>query len=201
MLGDAPNGDAGHRRGRPPSTTARQIAEVALGLFATRGFEATTVDDIAAALGVGRRTVFRYFASKNDIVWGDFELVLQRLRRDLDAHGPEVPTLEAIARAIVSSNRYPPEQLPELRLRMALITGVPALQAHAMLRYAAWRAVVADYAARRRFEAPADLVPQAIAHAALGVSMAAFSCWVDAEAQDLEQNLRRGFAGLVAGWD
>ena len=72
------------------------------------------------------------------------------------------------ARAVVASNRYEPEQLPELRIRMTLITTVPALQAHSMLRY--------DGVARRRRRvhrrpprpAPDDLVPQTIGHLALG---------------------------------
>ena len=186
-------------RGRPPRTSRERVAHVALELFAQRGFEETTVDDIAAGLGVGRRTVFRYFASKNDIVWGDFDLVLDRLAADLGAQDESLPVIEAIARAAVSSNRYPPEALPELRLRMTLITTVPALQAHSMLRYADWRAVIATYVARRRGEAEHDLVPQTIAHAALGVSMAAFSAWVRGDG-DLESDLRRAYAGLVDGF-
>ena len=116
-------------------------------MFAERGFEETTVDDIAEALGVSRRTLFRYFASKNDMVWGDFDWVLGRLQRCLDATGPGEPLHEALRRAVVESNRYEDEQLPELRIRMRLITGVPALQAHSTLRYAEWRAVIADFVA------------------------------------------------------
>lgn len=59
--------------GRPPTTTHAEIERVALGLFAERGFETTTVDEIAAVSGVGGRTLFRYFKSKNDIAWGDFD--------------------------------------------------------------------------------------------------------------------------------
>jgi mycofactocin system transcriptional regulator len=187
-------------RGRPPSTTREQIGQVALGLFATYGFEETSVDEIADTVGVGRRTVFRYFPSKNDMVWGDFDSVLDRLRTDLAAIEPCVPIMEAIARAAVSSNRYEPDQLPELRIRMTLITTVPALQAHSMLRYADWRTVVADYVAARAGRTTGDLVPQTIAHAALGVSMAAFGCWVRDERQDLEHNITAGYAALISAW-
>lgn len=186
-------------RGRPPRTSRAEVGRVALAMFAQRGFEQTTVEDIAAALGVGRRTVFRYFASKNDIVWGDFNLVLARLRRDLDAQDATLPVVQAVARAAVSSNRYAPDELPELRLRMTLITGVPALQAHAMLRYADWRAVVAAYVARRRGESAHDLIPQTLAHAALGVSMAAFSAWVRGDTE-LEAALRGAYRGLADGF-
>jgi hypothetical protein len=103
--------------------------------------------------------VFRYPASKNDIVWGDFDRVLDRLRADLDSHGDDVPVIDAAAAAAVSSNRYPAEQTPELRARMLLITTVPALQAYSMLRYVDWRAVIAEYAARRSGVDAEDLGP------------------------------------------
>lgn len=186
-------------RGRPPSTSRESVARVALEMFARRGFEETTVDDIAAALGVGRRTVFRYFASKNDIVWGEFDRVLARLRTDLEAQGDEIDPIDAIGVAAVSSNRYPAEVLPELRMRMTLITTVPALQAHSMLRYADWRAVIAEYVARRRGEDPDDLIPQTVGFAALGASMAAFSVWVK-RGGDLERRLVSAYAALAAGF-
>ncbi len=64
-------------RQTPDAPPTSEIAAVALELFAERGFEETTVEDIAAAVGVGRRTLFRYFPSKNDMVWGDFDRVLR----------------------------------------------------------------------------------------------------------------------------
>jgi mycofactocin system transcriptional regulator len=186
-------------RGRPPRTSRAEVGRVALRLFAARGFEQTTVEDIADALGVGRRTVFRYYASKNDIVWGDFDLVLERLAVDLAGQPPGAPVIDSVARAAVSSNRYTPAEMGELRVRMTLITSVPALQAHSMLRYADWRAVVARYVARRRGDSPQDLIPQTIAFAALGVSMAAFSAWV-AGGTELEVALNDAYAGLAAGF-
>jgi TetR/AcrR family transcriptional regulator, regulator of mycofactocin system len=168
-------------------------------MFAERGFDQTTVDDVADALGVSRRTLFRYFASKNDMVWGDFDWVLGRLRRCLDETATEEPLHEALRRAVVESNRYEEEQLPELRIRMRLITGVPALQAHSTLRYAEWRWVIAEFVAGRLDCEPTDLVPQTVAHAALGTSMAAFLVWVDDPSSDLTANLDEAFGLLGSG--
>lgn len=187
------------RPGRPPGTSRREVTRTALELCAERGFEETTVDDIAEALGVSRRTLFRYFASKNDMVWGDFDWVLERLRRCLDATPGDVPLHEALARAVVESNRYEDEHLPELRIRMRLITGVPALQAHSALRYAEWREVIAAWVAERLECGVGDLIPQTIAHAALGTSMAAFLVWVDDPSSDLVTNLEEGYALLGHG--
>lgn len=181
--------------GRPPSTTHEEIEAAALDLFRSRGFEATSVEDIAAAVGVVRRTIFRYFPSKNDIVWGDFDWVIERLREHLD-EGDSLPPAEALRRAAVLSNRYPAEQLPALRVRMTLITTAPALQAHSMLRYTAWRGAVAAWAAGRIGAAPDDLVPEVVGHVALGASMAAFSRWVRHPGEDLEQCIDRSYRAL-----
>jgi len=186
------------RPGRPRSTTREEVGRVALELFAANGFERTTLDDIAAAVGIGRRSLFRYFPSKNDMVWGEFELVMDRLRRELEATPERLPLIEAIGRAVVASNSYPDEALPELRIRMTLITTVPALQAHSLLRYAAWRGVIADYVALRLGQAPDDLVPETIAQVALGTAMAAFVRWASHPEDDLERNLEHGFE-LLAG--
>jgi TetR/AcrR family transcriptional regulator, regulator of mycofactocin system len=185
--------------GRPPSTTREEIEAVALDLFAERGFEATTVDDIAVAVGVGRRTVFRYFESKNDIAWGDFDWVMRRLREALD-EGAGLPLMEALRGGVVESNRYPAEQLPGLRTRMTLITGTPALQAHSALRYAEWRGVVAGWASGRLGEAPDDLRPRVIGYAALGTAMACFERWVASGDEDLLELLDAAFIAIAAGF-
>jgi mycofactocin system transcriptional regulator len=181
--------------GRPPTTTHEQIERVALALFVENGFEETTVDEIAAAVGVGRRTIFRYFPSKNDMVWGEFDQVIERLRTHLD-EGAGLTLAEALRRAAVLSNRYPDEQLPELRRRLTLITSAPSLQANSMLRYAAWRGAVASWAAGRLGLRPDDLVPEAISQAALGASMAAFTRWVGHPREDLGTLLDQAYGVL-----
>jgi len=187
------------RSGRPEKTTHREIERVAFELFARNGFEATTVGDIADALGVSRRTVFRYFSSKNDIVWGDFDWVIGRLRDALRDSSPDEPLLEAVARAVVFSNSYPEGDLDQLRTRITLITSVPALQAHSMLRYRAWRQAVAAFVAERLGVEEGSLAPQVVAHAALGTSMAAFARWARNRDDVLAENLEQAFGVLLAG--
>lgn len=194
-------GTAAPGRGRPPSTTHERVSSTALRLFARDGFDETTMDDIAAALGIGRRTLFRYFKSKNDMVWGDFDRVLHRLRTDLAAQDRELSLMEALHQAAMSSNTYPRGALVELRIRMTLITTVPALQAHSMLRYAEWRQVVAEFAARRLRRDPDDFAPQAVGHAALAASTSAFTHWVHHPRSDLMKLLDASYAMLAAGFD
>jgi TetR/AcrR family transcriptional regulator, regulator of mycofactocin system len=187
-------------RGRPPSTTREEVARVALELFVQRGFEETTMDDIAGQLGIARRTAFRYFPSKNDLVWGEFDLVLERLRADLRAVDQDQPIMEVVRQAAVRSNSYPDELLDELHRRVTLIQSVPALQAHSMLRYAEWRGIVAEYVAERLDLAPDDLVPIAAGHAALAASSAAFARWVTHRDEDVLALLDRAYALIAHGF-
>jgi mycofactocin system transcriptional regulator len=187
-------------RGRPPSTTRRQIARVALGLFVDRGFEETTMDDIAAELGIARRTLFRYYSSKNDLVWGEFEQVLERLHVDLRAIDQHQPIMAVIREAAVRSNTYPDELLDELHLRLTLIQTVPALQAHSMIRYAEWRHVIGEYVAEHLGCEADDLVPIVIGHAALAASTAAFSRWVAHRDEDILQLIDRSYGLLADGF-
>ncbi len=186
--------------GRPACTTRDRIAAVAVDLFARQGFEQTTVEEIAREVGVGRRTIFRYYASKNEMVWGDFDFVLDRLRAALEEAGAEVPMMEALRRAVVISNTYEPDQLPGLRVRMTLIVGNPALQGYSIVRYAAWRRVVAEFVAERHGGRPDDLLPQAVSHAALGTAIAAFTRWVRTPDEQLEACLDEAFAELAGGF-
>ena len=176
-------------RGRPPSTSRGHLGHVALRLFDERGFEQTTVDDIAAELGIARRTLFRYYPSKNDIVWGDFDSVLDRLRAELAAQDRNVPMMDALREAVVASNAYPVALLPELRTRITLIMRVPVLQAHSMLRYAAWRTVVAEFAADRVGARADDLMPRALGYAALADRRRRSATGVDVPDADLSRCL------------
>ncbi|WP_396655785.1 mycofactocin system transcriptional regulator [Microbacterium sp.] len=186
------NTDALTRRiGRAPATTHGEISHVALRLFLDRGFEKTTIDDIVEAAGIGRRTFFRYFRSKSDLPWGEFDLLLEEMRRHLAALPAELPLLEALRVAIVAFNDYPESELALHRERMWLLLNVPALFAHSSLRYADWRQVIAEFVAGRMGVAVDAPEPQAIAWACLGLCLASYEQWLahpDADLQALIEN-------------
>jgi mycofactocin system transcriptional regulator len=185
--------------GRPPATTRADIERAAFDLFDTLGFERATVDDIAAAAGIGRRTFFRYFASKNDVVWGDFDAELQKMRERLAAYAPGIPLADALREAVVEYNRLDPGETERHRRRMSLILNVPALQAHSTLRYAEWRQVVADFVAGRLGLEAATLVPQLVGYTALGAALAAYEQWLGDERADLSVLLDTALRELCAG--
>jgi AcrR family transcriptional regulator len=94
--------NAATRRGRSPEGRAevrRELVGAAVALFRSRGYEDTTVDDIAAAAGVGRRTFFRYFRSKEDAISPDHEAGLARITAIFEAAHPTEPVASLVLRA------------------------------------------------------------------------------------------------------
>jgi mycofactocin system transcriptional regulator len=185
-----------HRLGRPPVTTRAELEQIALGLFIRNGFTETTLDDIAAAAGIARRTFFGYFSSKNDIVWGDFDALLRGMEAWLEEAPDDRPLLAVLTDAVVRFNDLPPAAVPAHRQRMSLILHVPALQAHSTLRYADWRNVVARFAARRLDEPAGALRPRLVGHLALGAAVTAYEQWLADESADLPALLTDAFGAM-----
>jgi TetR/AcrR family transcriptional regulator, regulator of mycofactocin system len=161
------------------ATSHGEIEQVAFRLFAERGFEDTTLETIAKEVGVGRRTLFRYFRSKNDIPWGQFDDTLTTFQQILADLPADLPLHEAIRLGILRFNEFDPDAQPPHRERMRLILRTPALQAHSVLRYADWRAVISEYVARRRDVDPTDLFPQTVAQVSLALALTAYSAWLE----------------------
>lgn len=184
--------------GRPSATTHAVIETTAFRLFAERGFDATPMELIASEVGVGRRTLFRYFPSKNDICWGAFDDTLGGFAASLDRTPDDVPLWRAVHRAVVDFNDFPPDADPPHEQRMRLILGTPALQAHSVLRYAQWRAVIAAYVARRTGSEPDALLPRTVGHVSLALSLAAYERWLDDTTASLPGLVDEAMTGLRA---
>jgi AcrR family transcriptional regulator len=90
----------GHRE-RKKQRVKAQLTEVALSLFSERGFEQTTVDDIASAVDLVPRTFFRYFRSKDDALFSWFEVMGAEARKALLAR----PHGEGALRALIEAGR------------------------------------------------------------------------------------------------
>jgi len=183
---------------RPKPQSIEAIEKVALELFRERGFEETPVEDIAAAAGISRRTFFRYFGSKNDILFGNFDLLLRDLEEWLASAPEDQPMFAVIADATMQFNRVHTDGAVAHRERMELILHTPALRANAALRNAEWAAVVARYAARRMHAPTDDLGPQLVGHVALGAASAAYEQWLLDESSDLDALVHRAFTMLQA---
>jgi mycofactocin system transcriptional regulator len=186
--------------GRPFSTSREALERAAFALFDERGFDQTSIDDIADAVGIGRRTFFRYYPSKNDLVWGNFEQELRKMRTSLEASDPETPLMDAIRDSVVAFNLIVPGNEQAHRRRMQMILGVPTLVANSTLRFAAWRAEIARFAAARLGVADDELEPVVIGYSALGASIAAYEQWLKSDDADLSALLIEAFDQLATGF-
>jgi len=170
-----------------------EIERVALEMFAARGFDTTTVEEVAAAAGISRRTFFRYFPSKNDILWGDFQGLLRELETWLSSVDEDQSILDVIAEASVRFNRVHTDGASAHRERMELILHTPALRANAALRHDEWLAVVTRYAAGRLGQTTDDLDPQVVGHVALAAANAAYELWLRDPSAELPALIRQAF--------
>ena len=193
-------GRDGARRGRPPSTSRRELQRIALGLFDAHGFDNTTIEQIAAEAGVSERTFFRYFTTKASVLWAEFDTEVAAIRDALADVPESVPMMDAIRTAVVAANHYRAEDVPDMRMRMALIATEPALSFGAAEHYAHWEQAVSDFAGRR-LGLPADsLYPLAVGRTVLAACRAAYDRWSDRADRDLPTYLDAVLSALAAGF-
>jgi TetR/AcrR family transcriptional regulator, regulator of mycofactocin system len=188
-----------HRVGRRRSTTWDHLSNVAIDLFAAHGFDEVSVDDVAQAAGISRRTLFRYYPSKNALPWGDFDAHLERMRDQLAELDPGVPIGDALRTALLAFNTFDETETARHRRRMRVILQTAELQAYSMTMYAGWRDVVAAFVARRLGVKPGDLVPQTVAWTMLGVALSAYEHWLADESVSLTHALDDAFDTVSAG--
>lgn len=184
-------------RGRPVSTTHAEIEQAAFELFEERGFDRTTLGDIAERVGVGRRTLFRYYQSKNDIPWGQFDETLEHFRQLLLEQPHDLPLHRAVHRAVVEFNRFPADSRPPHRQRMQLILTTPELEAHSVLRHAEWRQVIAEYVAARTGQPVSGPIPQVAGHVSLALALAAYAGWLEAPDRPLTELVEESLGSLA----
>ncbi|RBY92782.1 mycofactocin system transcriptional regulator [Blastococcus sp. TF02A-30] len=186
--------------GPAAAETRARVDRAALALFARRGFDAVTADEVAEAAGISRRTFFRHYATKADAVWGDFTGHVARLDGLLRAADPAQAPVRTICDAYVEANDYGADDLPVLRERMRLILSEPALQAHSQLRYAEVDRVVAEFVARCTGDDAGGLLPRLVAGTSRAAATAAFEAWLADEPSSLRVHLHRAFDELAGGF-
>jgi mycofactocin system transcriptional regulator len=187
------------RVGRRRTTTPDHITDVAIELFTARGFAEVSVDDVAHAAGIARRTLFRYYASKNAILWGDFAAHLAHLQGLLDNVDPRVPLGKALRAALLAFNTFDECETARHRQRMRVILQTAELQDYSMTMYAGWREVMAGFVARRLGVGTSDPLPQTVAWTMLGVALSAYEHWLGDESVTLPEALASAFDIVGAG--
>ncbi len=124
--------------------TGQAITAAALDLFATRGYAAVTVAEVAAVARVGERTLYRYFSDKEDILFAEDEAWREHLQAAIAQQPPGAPPATVLRGASASVARALEGRREEMRRRHRVIASAPALTARERAKHAAWEAVIAE---------------------------------------------------------
>jgi AcrR family transcriptional regulator len=176
--------------GRPPAASREAVEQVALSLMLRDGYDAVTVDAIAAAAGIGRTTFFRYFGSKPGVIWAPFDATIEWLEESLRAQQPGVDALRAVREAVVSSTRSAVSSSDVWLERFQLLDTHPSLSPGAYEHWEKWKEALADHLRNAGPRGPDDAIPMAVAGACHGVFVAALRHWQNTD-DDRDGLLRR----------
>lgn len=166
-------------RERKKQRTRIALIDAAADLFLAKGYEATTIDEIVAAVNVSQRTFFRYFAAKEDVVievMGDYDqLMLDGLAVRPPEERPFTALFESLRLVLQTIAESGPDETERFRKLQQLVETTPALLAARMARYSEVEKVHADVIARRLGMDPeTDLRPHLIVAAHFGAVRVAF---------------------------
>jgi AcrR family transcriptional regulator len=155
---DAPATKPGLRE-RKKQQTRDTIARAALRLFAERGYDETTLADIAEAADVSPRTIFAYYESKEDILFCEEGVFLGRLKQMLDERGAGTNTVDAIREFL--SSLEPPDE--EATLRKKIVSDTPSLEMRMRAQHAQLEPMLVESIARDLGAGADDMRPLLIA--------------------------------------
>lgn len=129
-------------REQKKAQTREAIIAAAFDLFETRGFEQTTVDQIAEVAGVSRRTFFRYFGTKEAVVFPDRHQRFPRFQALLAEAHPGEPPFARVKRALLALAGDYMSARAQVRARRRIVDTSPALQAYDLELDREWEATI-----------------------------------------------------------
>ena len=179
-------------RERKKQQTRDRIANEGLRLFAERGYDETTLADIADAAEVAPRTIFAYFDSKEDIVLCKELTFLETLKHKLDERPPGTTTVDAL-RDFLSTIEQPDEQA---KLRKRIFQGNPSLQMRMRGQLGELEPMLAESIATDLGAEPDDIRPRLIAASMMAAFTAVRDRFHEAESGNEPINHEDGMAIL-----
>jgi AcrR family transcriptional regulator len=187
-------------RERRRQQTRERLTRVAMALFLERGFEATTLDDIAAAADISRRSFFHYFASKEDVVFAWHEEFTVALTAAIAARPAGESMLSAAENAIAALAK---QLEPDEAMAMAqLKRDNPALQARDQVKYEKLERALAEALGKRAGHKTERLQARLVAMIATGAMRIGGELWAAEGAREKPEALvKRTFAAIRAIFD
>jgi AcrR family transcriptional regulator len=166
----------------------QEIARAGWLLFAERGYEATTVEAVARAAGVSRRTFFRYFSSKEDVAVGTSDALADDFLAAFKArplHEAPIVSIQHALRPVVAMRLA---DVAEARAIIRLLRESPAVRRAMLERHARMEERLAALVARRTGANPRkDPTPALVAFVARALMDTAFNVWFDQRTEDVRE--------------
>jgi AcrR family transcriptional regulator len=184
-------------RERKRQQTRERLTRMAMTLFLERGFEATTLDDIAAAADISRRSFFHYFASKEDVVFAWQEESTASLIAAVAARPANESMLTAAENAILTmvGQLKPGEAMAIARLKR----DNPALQARDQVKHEKLERALAEALGKRAGQKTEKLQARLVAMIATGTMRIGGELWAAEGAREKPEALvKRAFAAIRA---
>jgi len=150
-------------RERKRLRTERELRERAMELFSERGFDHVTIDDIADAADVSKRTFYRYFDSKEDVILSDPDERFEQIRMTLAARPADEPILIALRATFATLAGSYEMQRDEMQCKWELMHGTPSLQARGLEHEEQLGEAMAQLIAQRMGEPVDALAPRLLA--------------------------------------
>jgi AcrR family transcriptional regulator len=148
-IGTIQNGAGPGLRERKKTQVRQALISSALELFRERGFDQTSIDDIAARANVSRRTFFRYFATKDEVIFVDRRSALVSFRLLLAPHRPGEPLVVGVMRAWTFMAQYYTDNRVTLLPMQQMIQGHPLLRGRELDYDREWEQAMVDEIAKR----------------------------------------------------
>jgi AcrR family transcriptional regulator len=188
-------------RDRRRTKLAAQIERVALSLFVKRGIGAVTVDEIADAADISRRTFFRYFASKEDLLLGDRQRYDDSLARTLAEEQPSPSAVCMLRDILVEMSREVEAEADIARLRLELFRKFPEEMSGAFEQQRAWNSTFTEMVAERMgLDHSHDMRPALIVGVMMSAGNVALHNWfVRGAKQPLHELVEAALDQTIAG--
>ncbi len=164
-------------RARARQALRAEVTAQALGLFSERGFDAVTADELAEAVGVSRRTLFRLFATKEDIVVAAFDNLGDEALAALRGRPAGERSWVALRQALGAAAAMLEERPATFFELHGVIAQTPALRRRLLEQRDGWRAAFAQEVADRTGGARGELASELLATAAIAAFDAATEMW------------------------
>ncbi len=187
------------RRERKKLERRRNIEAAALDLFATRGFDGATIEEIAASADIAPRTFFYYFPTKEDVVLADYAARLERITGELGRRPDDEPPWAALRASFLAVAADYSAQREDLARRFVIIAATPSVYARSLQLQAGWEDAVAAVLERRMGRGD-DIAPRLMAAAALACMRSSVQHWlVTGHRESLPSLVERCFDQLSDG--